>query len=181
MRLRTLLLIPILLLGPLASPAMAHDQLIDIDPKAGAELTSGEFEVVMTFNNPLLEVEGGENAELETQLVGSETWISHPVEIDREIARAKVSLSEPGEYLLRWKVVSSDGHPISGESNFVLNLETQTEEPAEEEPILIAPNPTETDQSSGSLTGFYVGLALVALGAIFAPIGLMMRRKAKKS
>jgi hypothetical protein len=29
--------------------------------------------------------------------------------------------------------------------------------------------------------GFYVGLALVALGAVFAPIGLMMRRKSKKS
>jgi hypothetical protein len=29
--------------------------------------------------------------------------------------------------------------------------------------------------------GFYVGLLMVALGAVFAPIGLMMRRRSKKS
>jgi hypothetical protein len=41
--------------------------------------------------------------------------------------------------------------------------------------------PVTTSESQDIPAGFYVGLALVALGAVFAPIGLMMRRKSKKS
>jgi hypothetical protein len=44
--------------------------------------------------------------------------------------------------------------------------------------VVIAPV---VEQESEIPSGFYVGLAMVALGAVFAPIGLMMRRRAKKS
>jgi hypothetical protein len=47
---------------------------------------------------------------------------------------------------------------------------------------VIAPGPTEVlADSDRSLVGFYVGLAMVVLGVIFAPIGLIIRRRAKKS
>ncbi len=70
------------------------------------------------------------------------------------------------------------GHPITGESSFSLEIDVPE---GNEEPIVIAPNPNTEESSGGSLTGFYIGLAMVALGAIFAPIGLMMRRRAKRS
>jgi hypothetical protein len=90
-------------------------------------------------------------------------------------------LSEAGDYDLRWKVVSSDGHPISGDSTFTLAIEDAIDSEDSESPIVIAPAPTgEQTPGDRSLVGFYIGLAMVILGVIFAPIGLMIRRRARK-
>jgi hypothetical protein len=95
---------------------------------------------------------------------------------------AQISLSEAGDYELRWKVVSSDGHPISGDSTFTLEIESAVGQEDLDAPILIGPAPTAEQGSNGnSMVGFYIGLAMVILGVIFAPIGLMIRRRAKKS
>jgi hypothetical protein len=48
-------------------------------------------------------------------------------------------------------------------------------------PLTAEPELATASESQDIPAGFYVGLALVALGAVFAPIGLMMRRKSKKS
>jgi hypothetical protein len=94
---------------------------------------------------------------------------------------SQISLSEAGDYDLRWQVVSSDGHPISGESTFTLDIEASANPENTEEPILIAPAPiAEQSSGEGSMVGFYIGLAMVILGVIFAPIGLMIRKRAKK-
>lgn len=155
--------------------------IVDIEPASGAVITEKSFEAKLTFNNPLLDLTGETNAELATKLEGATEWVSHEVVItDRELT-ATINLDESGNYDLRWKVISSDGHPITGESTFTLELDPIAEQPTPE-PILIAPNPTaEPAGQDDSLSGFYIGLAMVALGAIFAPIGLLMRRRAKKS
>lgn len=160
--------------------ASGHDQLIEIDPPANAVIEETNFVVTLIFNNPLLVVEGETNAELATKLVGSEAWVDHVVSIEDRTLKSDVELFEAGDYTLRWKVVSSDGHPISGESTFTLKLEQVEEEQPSEQPLVISPNPV-SEQPQNSLDGFYIGLAMVALGAIFAPIGLLMRRKARKS
>ena len=178
MRIRTLIALVLLASVGLGSTASAHDLLVDIEPKEGSVITTSSFEARLTFNNPLLVVADEVNAELAIRLQGSEDWVNQEVNIEGSELLATVVLNEPGRYELRWKVVSSDGHPITGESTFVAEFETS---PEPLEPEVIAPNPTsETEAESGSLTGFYIGLAMVALGAVFAPIGLMMRRKAKR-
>lgn len=165
-----------------AYPAKAHDQLIEIEPAPGAVVNEGSFEAKLTFNNPLLVVEGETNAELLTKLVGSEDWVNHEVAIVDQMLSAQITLSEAGEYDLRWKVVSSDGHPISGDSTFTLEIPDSEKTSDSESPILIAPSPTgEQVTEERSLVGFYIGLAMVILGVIFAPIGLMIRRRARKS
>jgi hypothetical protein len=73
--------------------------------------------------------------------------------------------------------VGSDGHTISGDSNFVLEGSVSEETAVPNVDV----EPVTTSESQDIPAGFYVGLALVALGAVFAPIGLMMRRKSKKS
>lgn len=178
MRLRTLIVFSSIALLSLPAPASAHDLLIEIDPKDGAVITSSTFEATLIFNNPLLVVADKVNAELSVKIAQTEDWVQQEIGVDGNILRANVVLFEPGEYDLRWKVVSSDGHPITGESTFKAEFEV---EPETEEPVVIAPNPiSETQSETGSLTGFYIGLAMVALGAVFAPIGLMLRRRAKK-
>jgi methionine-rich copper-binding protein CopC len=182
MRLKSSLALALIGTLVFAPGASAHDLLIDISPASAEVVTEKDFEARLTFNNPLLVVAGESNSQFETKLVGANSWIDHEVLISDRILTARVSLSEPGQYDLRWSVVSSDGHPISGESNFTLEIEAPAEGTDESSPSVIAPAPTQTPaDSERSLVGFYVGLAMVVLGVIFAPIGLIIRRRAKKS
>lgn len=181
-----ILIVATALLTFLGSPAIAHDTLVDISPAAGEVLSSATFDAVLTFNNPLLVIEGQTNAELSTKLEGAAEWVTHPITVDGTTLVAQIDLPETGTYDLRWSVVSSDGHPISGESTFVIDAAATVGgiEVAitAEEPEAIAYSEPVADSASGGIpAGFYVGLLMVALGAVFAPIGLMMRRKSKKS
>ena len=173
---RKYLALTALLLALFSSPANAHDLLIDMTPAAGEVMTTSNFEATLTFNNDLLSVEGEQNAGLETKLSGTEEWVSHEVVVAGPTLTAQIELTESGTYDIRWKVVSSDGHGITGESSIVLELPVPIETP--EPVVVIAPV---AEQEPEIPSGFYVGLAMVALGAVFAPIGLMMRRRAKKS
>jgi methionine-rich copper-binding protein CopC len=161
----------------LQTPAYAHDLLVDINPAPGEVISTSSFEAVLTFNNPLLVIESETNAEFATKLQGTSDWATHPISIEDKTMVAQVELTEAGAYDLRWSVVGSDGHTISGDSNFVL------EGSASEETAVpyVDSEPVTTSESQEIPALFYVGLALVALGAVFAPIGLMMRRKSKKS
>ena len=181
MRVKSSLALALLATVMFAFPATGHDLLIDIEPASQAVLTEASFEAKLTFNNPLLVVEGETNAELSTKPLGSGEWVSHEIVVMDSVLTAQINLSEAGDYELRWKVVSSDGHPISGESTFTLELEMPSQEPDTDAPILIAPAPIQEQSSEGSMVGFYIGLAMVILGVIFAPIGIMIRRRARKS
>lgn len=174
-----LALLSALIVTPVAS---GHDLLVDIYPAPGQVINQRSFEATLVFNNPLLVLEGETNAELSTKAIGTDNWVSHPVSLSDRTLTAQVVLTEIGDYDLRWKVVSSDGHPISGESTFSVMASAPKEQTDSPEPNLIQPNPTTSENNSeGSMVGFYVGLGMVALGAIFAPIGLMIRRRARKS
>lgn len=185
MRLQHSILIALVIALSTSTSANAHDVLIDIQPAEGAIIQESSFEAILTFNNPLLEISGQSNVDLETRLEGSSDWKSHPVVIDNRTLTAQIELSDSGNYELRWMVVSSDGHQITGNSSFVLSLQEeegpveQTEAPVEENVIATAPE--QTNPTEGSLVGFYIGLGMVVLGAVFAPIGMMMRRRARKS
>jgi methionine-rich copper-binding protein CopC len=165
-----------LFLALFSSPAQAHVTFSEITPAAGEVVTASNFQATVTFDDDLLSFNGQQNAGLETRLSGTQQWASHEVFVDGPTLTAQVELTESGTYDLRWKVVSKDGHVITGESSIVLQLPEPVESP---EPVIsIAPV---SEQESEIPSGFYVGLAMVALGAVFAPIGLMMRRRAKKS
>ena len=181
-----LLIIATTVLSLLSAPALAHDQLVEITPTPGEVVATSSFEAVLTFDNPLLVIEGQTNAALETKPAESTDWITHPITINGNILTAQVNLTETGSYDLRWNVVSSDGHPISGESTFAVDTAAaeggvQIAITAEEPEAVAFAEPVAEAGSDEIPAGFYIGLLMVALGAVFAPIGLMMRRKSKKS
>jgi methionine-rich copper-binding protein CopC len=159
------------------TPAYAHSELVDISPYLREVISTSSFEAVLTFDKPLLVIESQTNAEFATKLQGTSDWASHPISIKDKTMVAQVELSEPGSYDLRWSVVGKDGHTINGDSTFV--FEGSVSEETAVPYVDLAP--VNTSESQEIPAGFYVGLALVALGAVFAPIGLMMRRKSKKS
>ena len=97
MRLKSSLALALLATVVFAFPAKGHDLLIDIQPASQAVLTEGSFEAKLTFNNPLLVVEGETNAELSTKPVGSDDWVSHEIAVMDSVLTAQINLSESGD------------------------------------------------------------------------------------
>ena len=112
-------LILTILFVSMAMPAQAHDALIDQSPKPGEIVQAGVVEVSLDFNNELLNL-GESSAEILIQ--NSEGELQNPgcALVEKRNASVKLSLAAAGDYSVAWRVVSSDGHPISGEFDFKL-------------------------------------------------------------
>lgn len=100
-----------------AAPAQAHDRLIDSAPADGETLQVPPEEVVLRFSDDLLELGG---AILVTDAEGR-SWTEGDVVYDGAQARMALREGMPGgSYETRWRVVSGDGHPISGTIAFAV-------------------------------------------------------------
>lgn len=155
-----------------SAPAIAHDQLVDSSPAQGEIVEAGELQIALSFAEDLLEIG-----------TGAQIVVSGPQEgqlqnngcsqISGTQAFTKVALDEPGEYLVGWRVVSGDGHPISGSYSFTLiNTSGFIADPAFSE--LDCENPItdiaqiETDQSPDPIYWLlFLSIGLVAAGLFF--------------
>ena len=121
MRLRALLatavvaaLAPIVLL---AGPASAHDVLVSSDPAADASVSGDLDRVTLTLSEPPI-------SGLQTGIVisvtdaGGAEHTSGAVRVDGTTIAKDADLTTAGTYRVRWRSVSVDGHPISGEYGF---------------------------------------------------------------
>jgi methionine-rich copper-binding protein CopC len=106
----------LVLLGS-AGPASAHDTLVSSDPKDGAQLTIGPSHITLTFDQPV-------NAGFNTITVtgpGGDHWNTGDVATSgNSVSTAVLPLGPAGEYVTGYRVVSADGHPVSGSLRFEL-------------------------------------------------------------
>lgn len=94
-----------------AHPAFAHDQLLSSEPAASAELSASPSEVSLEFSDKVLTV----GAVILLVDESNTEWISAEPTLDGPTVTAPTDAALPdGSYEVRWRVVSSDGHPISG-------------------------------------------------------------------
>ena len=92
----------------------AHAEQIDIDPPNGAILETTPAEVVVTFNEPVslsggtaeLFDDAGESVPVEASVTDAELHIDLPATL------------ADGTYLVAWRIISADSHPLSGTSTF---------------------------------------------------------------
>lgn len=101
-----------------AAPAYAHSTLEDSDPADGARVGSSPDLVRLTFDEPILDgpnqitVSGPENGEWQRD---------DTLRIEGEVVSAELAtLGGAGEYTVDYRVVSLDGHPVSGSVGFTL-------------------------------------------------------------
>lgn len=104
----------LVLLG--APSASAHATLLSTTPADGAVLERAPAEVVLTFNEPVQLIDGS------IRLFAGD---GDPVVLDAHVSDARVVAPFPGEtdegrYALSYRVVSADGHPISGAISFTI-------------------------------------------------------------
>jgi copper transport protein len=97
------------------SPAAAHAELVSTTPANGDQLTSPPTEIQMTFTESVNLVDDGIRL---VDHVGATVPAPKPT-VDAQTVTwpMPVDLAE-GPYVVTWRVVSSDGHPISGAFSF---------------------------------------------------------------
>ena len=110
-----LLLVPLLLLP--AGPALAHAALLGTDPEDGTVLPSAPETVQLRFSEPVGTSLGAVRV---IDPDGERVDDGSPVRSDGG-TRVTVALPDAGAegtYVLTWRVVSEDAHPVSGVSTF---------------------------------------------------------------
>ena len=102
----------------IAGPANAHTELIGSSPSADSSV-SDVSEVSITAGEELLDI--GKNAEGFVLSVRDENGLYYGdgcVTVDGDTASMPVSLAAAGDYVVAYRVVSNDGHPVEGEYSF---------------------------------------------------------------
>jgi copper transport protein len=104
-----------LILSP--APAGAHAELLSTEPAAGEHLATAPDQVVLHFSEA---VNLGDDLVRVLDSAGDEVDAGDPVHLNGE--RSSVALPLPsledGGYVVSWRVISSDGHPVGGAFTF---------------------------------------------------------------
>ena len=103
-----------------ALPATAHEQLVDQEPKPGQILEAGIAEVKLSFSDDLISLDNSAGSEIVILDSNQNPVNNGCAVIDYRTAIARADIDQPGTYQVGWRVVSGDGHPISGSFSFVV-------------------------------------------------------------
>ncbi len=149
-----------------ASPAFAHDELIGTDPAEGSVVETLPESLTLTFSGVLLTGDGATEIAV-TDASGADLSAAAPV-VDGVRVIQQLSGAPSGAVQVAWRVVSSDGHPISGQYSFSVGEEGAQNPPG----TTPAPPPGDAGADLGPLW-IVVGIIVVA-GAV---IGLLLARR----
>ncbi|MGW2275957.1 copper resistance CopC/CopD family protein [Streptomyces yangpuensis] len=147
-----------------AAPALAHTALSGSDPADGSVLQTPPRQVTLTFTESI----SFPDEALRVLSPANERVNPRPAQhADGKANTARVELSgelPEGTYTVAWRVISADGHPISGAFTFSIG------KPSETAATVTTASPDDT--AVGRLYGFfrylaYSGLALLVGAAAF--------------
>jgi len=149
-KIRVLLLIvlSIPLIAISASPANAHTSLELSTPSDNQSIEFMPAELSASFDEDLIEIEGEVVNTLELESADGTKYVLSAATIAGPTVSASAGDGEypAGDYLLKYRVVSADGHPVTGEIRFsTQSLTTIGSVPAE--PVATA-YIAETEESS---------------------------------
>ncbi|NIJ14456.1 hypothetical protein FHU38_004857 [Saccharomonospora amisosensis] len=105
------------LLG-IAGQAAAHNALVSSDPADGDRLDTAPAVVTLTFDQP---VQDADVNQLAVTGPDGEQWATGEVRVARNVVTAPLRpLGPAGEYIIGFRILSADGHPVSEEIRFTL-------------------------------------------------------------
>lgn len=98
--------------------ANAHTTLVSSNPKSNAMLTASPKYISLTFNEELIAIAGKEVSKIRLfNAKGKEIKLPKAQVIHKDIV-VVVSKLPASKYKVTYRVVSADGHPVSGSFNF---------------------------------------------------------------
>jgi methionine-rich copper-binding protein CopC len=157
-----------------ALPASAHADLVGTNPVDESVLESAPESITLSFNSKLL------NSMTELAVTNSSGELIPGIVADsiQTTASALWPADLPGDtYTVAYRIVSEDGHPITGSFSFsypdsvsdpqVSPIETPAVETPTVEPTPPASADSESESESGAMLGWVLGfiaLALIVVG-----------------
>ena len=167
-RLQALLALSIVFVSLINPLAHAHTSLELSTPSNNQSIEFMPSELSATFDEDLIEIEGEVVNTLELQNADGVNYELSPATIAGPVVSAKVGDGEypAGNYLLKFRVVSADGHPVSGEISFSTQSTTTIgSTPSEPETTSYTSEPV--DSQSNPLF-FLLGGLMLQVGILFA-------------
>lgn len=154
-----------------AAPASAHDELVGSDPEYGAALAAAPAEITLWFSADVLEV----GAEVIVVDQSEKDWIAGAPAVAGDTVTVALAEGMPvAGYEMRWRVVSSDGHPISGIIPFTIG---DAEPYARDQAVATSPQETQTTQEDQPLLSIaLIGGAIAFLALAIVIVNLLVRR-----
>jgi methionine-rich copper-binding protein CopC len=163
---------------PLPS-AVAHAELIDSDPKDSATVQTLPDQVVLEFSE-----EVGSPAFVDvTAADGTKVADGDPQVLGAKVEAPLTANGPPGTYTIAYRVVSADGHPISGELTFDVTTGSAGAPGVGKVRTSETPSPaaaTTDDDDEGFVSGhvehFVVAGVGLLVGGLLVGMGLRARR-----
>ena len=161
----------------------AHTTLKSSNPSEG-EVIQGDLQKIrLNFDTA---IEKTSTVELKTAQ-GDAVSLEKPLIIGNEWSAAVPQKLESGTYLIHWKLISEDGHPVEGTIRFDLKATVSSTDPADDqdvEPVAPEPQqasivPTESAETvePGLFPTFLPWLVAVLVLAIVIMFFLLRRQK----
>lgn len=172
---RRLLVLTLLVLSGLTisvGPALAHDVLDSSNPAAGSTLTALPQQIVLTFEEPP-DASGSSITVVDTAGKHMEVGAAavHGATVSVDLAQQMPN----GTYTVSWRVISDDGHPVSGTFPFTMAVPAQVA-PTAAPAAVPAPAPAAAASSGLPVWAIVAGIAVVAVLG-----GLVVARRATRA
>lgn len=132
------------------TPALAHNVLVGSDPKDGATLTAAPARVTLVFDQAVRQG----YAHVSVTGADGSSWADGAAEVAAERVSVKVgALPAGGPYVVGYRILSSDGHPVTGKITFTVSATATNAAPAAGDPAQPgsgAPSPGAVSASPGA-------------------------------
>jgi len=155
-----------------ATPAWAHDELIGASPSVGSEIDALPSEITLTFSGVLMDQPGATDVVV-TDAAGTSLTDGDPA-LDGTRLRQGLAGSATGPVTVTWRVVSSDGHPVSGQYTFTVGAGATGAATAPVTPAPPASVPARAEEGIPAFVWAILGVILAA--ALGGLVAVLMRR-----
>jgi methionine-rich copper-binding protein CopC len=163
------LLTALLVLG-MQSAASAHSVLLSTTPAESAQIAAAPPTITMTFN----EQPRGEFSDIHiTGPDGARRDSAHVKVLNDTITEDLGGTRPAGKYVVDWRVISADGHPVSGQFSFTAKASAADLGPRQPDAIASAAAKKDKGSNAGVIVTVVVIVVLVAGVGGF----VLMRRK----
>ncbi|RMI39724.1 copper resistance protein CopC [Actinomadura harenae] len=161
-----------------AVPASAHTALKSSDPAAGAKIAS-PAKITLTYAEPV-----GYPKIVLTDASGGRHEAGSARAVDNVVTEDVKGPLPNGVYTVGWRVVSADGHPVTGDFTFtVTGSSTTSASPPASASASAAASASPSAESKSSSSGggsagwLWVGLGVVVLAAIGGGVAWTRRKR----
>lgn len=103
-----------------AGPAAAHAELTSATPTDGARLATSPAAVRLTFDEAVEVVQGGVRVLDESGSSMPTGAARHPTGHPEQVESPLTQPLSPGTFVVEWRVLSDDGHPVEGSLAFTV-------------------------------------------------------------